>query len=153
MRDQPSERSYFFLPQCTSIGIQTKDDSLVLLTTSLIHTFFNTTISPEISQFCRLSLNPKVHDFESMVRIEKILISCVRNFQVDPPCFRICTYAESKSLAIKLLDLYCSPELPLPSDLLYHLKLALKTSIERITPYLFGKKWEQSLSVYYQISN
>ena len=120
----------------------------MLLTTTLIHAFFKATPSPPISLFCRLSLAPKAHDFESIVRIEKMLTGCLRVFQTDPPCFRICTYIEAQNLARKLLGLYQSPELPLPQDLVRHLKLALKTATERISPYLFGKKWEQSLSIY-----
>lgn len=87
-----------------------------------------------------MSLKPIANDFESIIRIEKTIINCLKLFQVDPPCYRICTYSEAQDLTKRMLTLYGAPNLPLSKDIIDALKLSLKLSIHRISPYLYGGK-------------
>lgn len=100
----------------------------------------NRAVSPAILDFCKLSVKPQAQDFESLIRIEKTVISCLRLFQVDPPCYRLCTYSEAIDLIRKLIVLYSPIGPQLSIDIIHALRAALKTSIHRITPYLYGGK-------------
>jgi hypothetical protein len=51
-----------------------------------------------------------------------------------------------------LLALYETPNLPLSKDIIDAIKLSLKLSIHRISPYLYGgKEWEKYLQIYQDI--
>jgi hypothetical protein len=65
----------------------------MMLTLDLFGVFVsNSKVSKSVANFCKLSVQPKGNDFESVIKIEKTIINCIRVFQVDPPCYRICTY-------------------------------------------------------------
>jgi hypothetical protein len=49
-------------------------------------------IDENVLMFCRLSTKNKNKDFSSIIIIERIILSCLKIFKVDPPSFRICTY-------------------------------------------------------------
>ena len=123
--------------------MQCKDDSLVLLTLTLYSALFhNRSVSTSILDFCRLALKPQSRNFESIIKVEKIIINCLKIFTVDPPCFRICTYIEASSLAGILSTFYSLNELPFSVDVLAVLRQGLKTAIDRVNPYLFGgQEW------------
>lgn len=61
----------------------------------------------------------------------------------------MCTYVEASDLLKKLLEFYKINDLPLSEDVLSALKLGLKTTIDRVSPYLFsGKEWENVMTMY-----
>jgi hypothetical protein len=56
--------------------------------------------------FCRLNIHPKNKDFSSIINMEKIVFSCVKIFEVDPPSYRICTYKAASSILLHFVKFY-----------------------------------------------
>lgn len=80
-------------------------------------------------------------------------MNCLRIFQFDPPNLRICTYKQAAKVFLHFVKLYENEEIEIPKELVNEARKGLKTSISRITPYLYGGKyWAKVVEIYLVIS-
>lgn len=72
---------------------------------------------------------------------------------VDPPSFRVCTYKEASNVIGKLSEIYKGETQRIPQDILSVARLALKSSIDRLTPYIYsGSHWDKHLDIFNNVS-
>jgi len=86
-----------------------------MLTLCLLEKIFTIkSISPELLNFCKLSVKPQHQDFSSIITIENIVLDCLRIFQIDPPNLRICTYKQTAKVFLHFVKLYENEDIQLP---------------------------------------